>query len=91
MKCFFPSAQSRQGGYQTYKDGWGVCFESLHTIVQNCTKVDIDKQRLSRMIRFIEKDLGLAEGDLNEIGQLVADTTKLVCTEMLLNELRNPV
>ena len=52
-------------------------------------EVDIDKERLTRMIRYIEKDVGMAEGELNEIGQWIADMTKLICTKMQLNELES--
>ena len=52
-------------------------------------EVDIDKKRLTRMIRYIEKDLEMAEGELNDIGQWIADMTKLICTKMQLNELES--
>ena len=51
--------------------------------------VDRDKERLTRMIRCIEKVLGMAEGDLSEIDQWMADMIKLICTKMLLNELQS--
>ena len=52
-------------------------------------EVDRDKERLSRMMRWIENDLGFEKGDLNKVEQWIADMVKLICTKMLLNELQN--
>ena len=46
-------------------------------------EVDIYKERLTRMRRCIEEDLGMAEGELKEIEQWIAETTKVNCTKML--------
>ena len=59
------------------------------TDVNYWLEVARDEERLTTMIRYIEKDLGMVEGDLSEIDQWIADMIKLICTKMLSNELQS--